>query len=316
MRAPAEILREIVTAELNEPVPEPVTAMVEEIGRRHPARSIAAVLYYGSCLRRGLPTEGVLDFYLLVDDYRSFYGKRLPALANALLPPNVFYAECLWNGNELRAKYAVISMAQFARGVSAGNLQSALWARFAQPARLVEARDYAAAAAVTQAVIDAIVTFADAVVPLLPERFTAADLWQRGFAATYGAELRTEGPERPAELYAADRTRYEALAAPAVAAAGLASRPETDGVLLVSLIGSEREREKLRWQVRRVVGKLLNVLRLVKGVFTFAGGLDYVLWKVERHSGVRVPVSPWQRRHPLLAAPMVAWQLYRRGGFR
>jgi len=316
MRAPAEILREIVAAELEQPVPEPVTSMVDEIRRRHPSDSIVAILFYGSCLRRRSPTEGVLDFYVLVDNYRSFYGRRLPALANALLPPNVFYAECKWNGVELRAKYAVISLTQFACGVSPGQLQTSLWARFAQPSRLVSVRDSVARDAVVRAITSAVVAFTDAVVPLLPERFTSADLWRRGLSATYDAELRAEGPERAAELYEADSDYYDALAAPAVAAAGLASRQEPGGMLLVSLVRSERERERLRWQLRRVLGKLLNVLRLIKAAFTFAGGLDYVLWKVERHSGVRVPVTPWQRRHPLLAAPILAWQLYRRGGFR
>jgi hypothetical protein len=34
---------------------------------------------------------------------------------------------------------------------------------------------------------------------------------------------------------------------------------------------------------------------------------------VERHSGVRVEVAPWQRRFPLLAAPGLYWKLRRRG---
>ena len=53
-----------------------------------------------------------------------------------------------------------------------------------------------------------------------------------------------------------------------------------------------RDAERRRWRRRRLAGKLLNLLRLVKGAFTFEGALDYVLWKVERHSGVRVAVSP------------------------
>jgi hypothetical protein len=40
------------------------------------------------------------------------------------------------------------------------------------------------------------------------------------------------------------------------------------------------------------------------------------LWKIERHSGVRLPVSPWQRRHPLLASPVFLWRLYRVGAIR
>ena len=70
------------------------------------------------------------------------------------------------------------------------------------------------------------------------------------------------------------------------------------------------------WQGRRLLGKTLNYLRLIKAAFTFDGAVDYVMWKVRRHSGVIVPVSDWQRRHPVLAAPGLAWKLYRRGAFR
>jgi hypothetical protein len=70
------------------------------------------------------------------------------------------------------------------------------------------------------------------------------------------------------------------------------------------------------WALRGVVGRALSVLRLAKGAFTFDGGLDYILWKIARHSGVTTAVAPWQRRHPLLAAPGLVWRLYRRGAFR
>src|SRR5690606_32935231 len=104
-------LRALVVDELRQPVPAPVAAMAEALARRHP-RGIAAMLFYGSCLRRGEPLEGVLDFYLLVDDYRVFHGSALAAWANALLPPNVYYAEAAWNGSTLRAKYAVVTLTQ------------------------------------------------------------------------------------------------------------------------------------------------------------------------------------------------------------
>lgn len=316
MSAPADALRALVAAELRQEVPPAVTAMVGEI-QLHRPRGIAAILYYGSCLRRGQPTEGVLDFYVLVDDYREFYDRAPAAWANALLPPNVFYAECGWNGLTLRAKYAVISLRQFAAGTSRHSLQSSLWARFSQPARLVATRDAAAAAAVEAALAEAVMAMTGAAVPLLPERFTSAQLWQAAFQATYGAELRSEGPERAVELYAADRARYDALAPLALAAAGIAAQQAASGEpLAVSLSPAARRRGRRLWRLRRPLGKLLNLLRLIKGGITFSGGLDYILWKIERHSGVRVTPSPWQRRHPLLAAPVLAWQLYRRGGFR
>lgn len=312
-------LHAIIAAELRQPVPPGVLAMRDEICRRHPA-GVVAMLFYGSCLRRN-DLEGLLDFYVLVDDYRGFYGRAAPAVANSLLPPSVFYLECLWNGMTLRAKYAVISLRQFTEGTSRRSLLSALWARFAQPARLVMAADDAAATAVERALSEAVVAMAAAALPLLPARFDAAALWQSALAATYGAELRSEGSERAAELYAADRSRYDAVTPHALeelaAAAGYEhAGPDPAGQFTTRLPGAMRRRGRWRWRLRRPLGKLLNLLRLIKGAVTFSGGLDYILWKVERHSGVRVTVSPWQRRHPLLGAPAIAWRLYRRGGFR
>jgi hypothetical protein len=54
----------------------------------------------------------------------------------------------------------------------------------------------------------------------------------------------------------------------------------------------------------------------MKGAFTFKDGAGYLLWKIERHSGVRHDLTPWQRRHPILASSVLFWQLYRKGAFR
>ena len=49
-------------------------------------------------------------------------------------------------------------------------------------------------------------------------------------------------------------------------------------------------------------GKLLTLVRLAKASATFAGGVDYIAWKINRHAGTEIAIKPWQRRWPLLAA--------------
>jgi hypothetical protein len=278
-------------------------ALADAIRERHGA--IAAILFYGSCLRQpasdATPPEGILDFYVVVDRYRDAYPGRLLALANAVLPPNVFHAVTSWRGEPVRAKYAVISMAQFRCGLSQASLQTSLWARFAQPCRLVWARDLQARAAIGAALADAVISMVAAVAPLLEQGAGAERLWLRGFQETYRAELRTEGAARARDIYESARERYDAITPWALAAAGS---------------GHARQSAQLRWAGRRALGKTLSVLRLIKSAFTFDGGVDYILWKIERHSGVRLPVSPWQRRHPLLASPVFLWRLYRLGAIR
>ncbi len=72
----------------------------------------------------------------------------------------------------------------------------------------------------------------------------------------------------------------------------------------------------MTWWLRRVQGKLLSVLRLMKSVFTFAGGVDYIAWKLERHTAVPVKVTPRMRRYPLIFIWGELWRLYRLGVFR
>ena len=126
--------------------------IADEILRRH-GDAVAAILFYGSCLRRHT-SEGVLDFYVVVDSYRTAYRSRALAWANAALPPNVFYLEIESALGTLRAKYAVMSMRDFARGAKPGGLRSGIWARFCQPALAVSVRDDPARKAITAAVAE------------------------------------------------------------------------------------------------------------------------------------------------------------------
>ena len=132
-------LRELAAEELSLPVDPRVSAMAAAIAAKHGAAS-RVVLFYGSCLRQKQLEGLMLDFYLIVSDYRSAYGKGLLAVANRLIPPNVFYFE---HGG-LVSKYAVLSEADFAHECSPDAWTVSTAARFAQPSRLVWTVDGAA----------------------------------------------------------------------------------------------------------------------------------------------------------------------------
>jgi hypothetical protein len=302
MADPRAELTRLIAQELAEPVALAVLAMADAVRARHPKAALG-ILFYGSCLRRpeSLLADSLLDFYLLVDDYKSAYGGALTALANRILPPNVFYLEAQYDGSTLRCKYAVISLAQFQAGMSRATDNVSLWARFSQQSRLVWARDPRIAQAVAGACVEAALTMLGNAVPLVPKDASAEAIWQRAFEETYRAELRSEGSARAVELVSADVERYRHVAALARPAMG-------EGVTAEACAAA--------WRRMRRTSKLLNLARLMKATFTFDGALDYVLWKVKRHSGVVLPVTDWQRRHPLLSAPVLAWRLYRLGAFR
>jgi hypothetical protein len=311
-----------IMAETEQPVHPSVIAFAERIIERV-GQGVIAVLFYGSCLRRNpdLPPDeaSLLDFYVLVDRYRSVYPGWLPAVVNTVLPPNVFYAEETVGGQVLRAKYAVISLRQFQRGVSRRSVQPALWARFAQPTRIIHCRSAEAHRAIRDALVTAMRTLTVSTLPLMEPQFRPADLWTRAFRETYRAELRAERPQRVAALYTAVADRYERCTLALLEALEVPNRLDrSTGLITLEPAGGRGSRLfcEAGWAGRRFVGKVLNVLRLGKAIFTFEGSLAYVLWKVRRHSGVELAVTPWHHRHPLLCSPVIAWRLYRRGAFR
>jgi hypothetical protein len=283
-------LRELVAEELSLPVEPRVGAMAQAIAAKHGAAS-RAVLFYGSCLRHKQLDGLMLDFYLIVSDYGAAYDKPWLALANRLIPPNVFYFE----QGGLAAKYAVLSEADFHRLSGPETSSVSVWARFAQPSRLVWVADDAARKRAVAAVSRAAPTLLAAAAPA--PREAPLDLWRRAFALTYSAELRAERKGRSTSVVELEPERYERFTAPALAAA----RDLTTH-------GS--------WAWRRVEGKALSVLRLAKASATFAGGADYIIWKINRHAGTRIELKPWQRRHPLLAGLSLLPRLLRSGAVR
>ena len=70
------------------------------------------------------------------------------------------------------------------------------------------------------------------------------------------------------------------------------------------------------WGARRLQGKALSVVRLAKASATFAGGVDYIAWKINRHAGTDIVLKPWQRRWPILGALTLLPRLLRRGAIR
>jgi hypothetical protein len=306
MDAAALELAKLVADELAQPVSAAVTELALAIRSRTGA-STAAVLFYGSCLRKR-SEAGVLDFYVLVDAYRAANAGRALALANALLPPNVFYIEQRGAAGELRAKYAVVSIQDFQRGAAGRWLRTGIWARFSQPVRAVYVRDAGAQADVVAACVESVIALLERTLPLLPGdgeriRASAAELWQTGFRETYAAELRPESPDAIRGLFLAEPARYvraAQLAARVLEARGRLRVVAPEEPLEIELPAGERRRRRRRARLRRPVAKLAYVAQLLKTAFTFGDWLPYALWKLERHSGARLVPSERQRRHPIL----------------
>jgi len=286
--------------------------------------AVCCTLLYGSCLRSGDIYDGLLDLYLICDSYRSAYRQPLLATANWLLPPNVFYAEQspvdgTVAGKRLRSKVTVISLRDFQRGCSPARFESYIWGRFAQPTRILYARDEQLQVNIEKSLSQAARTLLRNALPALPPEGNLSTLWEQALNLSYATELRTERSGRARELVQFSHDFYATLTRLHTAQLGFSfmlyeQKPE---LRYRSQIGRfRRHTTTLAWALRRVQGKLLSILRLVKALFTFDGGLDYIAWKLGRHSGVEIVIPDKVRRAPLIYLWGFFWGLYRRGIFK
>lgn len=291
-------LSDLVAAELAQPVDPRVTAMAEAIAAKHPGT--LGVIFYGSCLR-DTTLSGMLDFYVIVEDYKRAYPKNWLAHANALLPPNVFP----FAADGLAAKYAVLSLYHLRRETDFSARDPSTYARLAQPTRLVWQASEDARHAIVAAVAQAVETLLTFSAPLVPpeESGDRLAIWRTAFANTYRTELRAERGGRSDTIVDADPERYARFAGEV---SGL------DGPWSAAQVEDARSGQR---HVERV-GKRRQVAKLAKASFTFAGGVDYLAWKINRHAGTAIEIKPWQRRWPLLGAVVLVPRLLMQGAVR
>ncbi len=322
MTAAFTALEALVARELDRPVPPGAHLLAERL-RIHFGSALRAVLMYGSNLREDDDSEGVLDLYALVSSYPSAYPQQ-PLLAgiNRALPPNVFYLEARGERYDVRCKYAVLALPDLGRLTSRHTTEPYFWARFAQPCALVYAADPEARTTVVAALAGAIKTFVGFAVPFADDVFDGHALWTKAWQATYGAEVRPERPGAADAFYARSAARFEEATPLALASLPWPSTslpgPGTEGSprYSVALPAAERRRALRAWSRRRLQAKGFFLLRMLRNGLIFEGGVDYVLWKIQRHSGVAIDRDWRQKPHPLLALGAEAWRLYRAGAFR
>lgn len=312
---PEELISEVAT-ECGQSVSPDFVPLIESLKTRF-GESLDAVLLYGSCLHSACSLdEGIVDLYAIVGDYGTAYPKRYLGLLNAWLPPNVFYIEVMHQGRILRAKYAVLSLSDFEHGATIW-FHSYIWARFAQPSRLLFVRDSCSQQRIHEAIALSVITFLKSGVPALEdETLNVEDIWTRCLMLTYAAELRAEKETRARHLAQANLAAFVRLTEAAYPLLTSVLEKQEAGYYRCLTDPIKRRKALGRWRLRRWQGRVLSILRLAKATLTFNNSVDYAAWKIERHTGVRVEVTPLLRRHPILWGLKVARQLLRRGVLR
>lgn len=290
---------------------DPIVAALLNVLRQRFGDSLAAVLIYGSYLRGKRDT--VLDFYALLDDFDSI--PRWQAVLCRMLAPNVYLITAALDGSMVHAKCATLSLARFERAMR-HDFHSYFWARFAQPSKIVYCRNEATREKIIAAQVDAAHTFIERALPMLDSPVSTHDLWEQSLGLTYRCELRAEKRGYAAGLVHADPNYFQTLTR-LLTISGLVANggPDANRWTLITS-PAERRQSQMQWHMRRWLGKVLSVARMAKSATMFEASLDYILWKIERHSGMHIEPTSRQRRFPLLFAWPLLWRLYRRGAFR
>jgi hypothetical protein len=267
-------------------------------------QSLLGIVFYGSCMRTREYQDAMLDFYVIVDEYQHAYSNRWYSLANKILPPNVFYLQVEMNDQIYRCKYAVMTHSSLSSAVKK-SFHPYFWARFTQPLSLIYAVNDDVKKSIAKIQCAAATTFTDSVKDSMEGEFTSESLWVQGLQLTYSTELRAETKQRAGIIYNTQRDFYDGI---------------TASIFPNKAIEFSMHKIKystsIKWKVRAMWGKVLSILRLMKATTTFVNGVDYIAWKIERHTGEPVIVSDKLRKYPLIYCWPLLFKFYKQGKIR
>jgi hypothetical protein len=206
----------------------------------------------------------------------------------------------LAEGPRVLAKCAVVSETALQRYTSPMRNDHFMAGRLFQPTELLYAAGPAAEDAALDALVAAHAVTYDWVRPWLPARFDVADYCRTLLRVSYAGEIRPEPEGRAEALWRAQedylRPVYSILLE-ALQARGDLVTPEP-GVYAPARPAAAwsrlRSRLYFKWSLVRATA------RWAKYVVTFEDWLEFLLHKVQRHSGQPIELTERERRLPLI----------------
>lgn len=302
------LLRKRNLAEISRQTPSHIQALADEICELY-QQAVVGVLFYGSCLWQKDVIDGMPDFFVIVSNYDQIWSDRKwLRLAGRCLPPNVFYHQMELPDGIIRCKYAVLSIDQLEAGCQKW-FHSFIFGRLAQPIALINPQNTAYEDRINQALYLATKRLLDEGLGLMNNTFTALELWRKTLICSYQAELRPEKENRIDLLIEQSSGYFQATAE-----SYLASLPGQVRKLSAHQYSKIKPGQVLglqaKWLLRSVWGKGLSLLRLAKAYFTFSNAIEYVAYKIERHSGEKIELSSRAYKWPWLFLPGLLLKLW------
>jgi hypothetical protein len=311
---PLDAVREALRPRALPPAPDAAVALVARAVSEKGGPAVRAAVFFGSRKTGARPDRhSAWDLFVIVSSYAGFYralhdagalrrSPRLGAALNAILPPNslALTVPDPEGGPSRLAKCAVVSEVDFRRDTSERHRDHFLLGRLFQPAEIVYAADEAARAETLDGLARACVLTYTWVRPFLPERFDVDGYCRTLLRVSFSAEIRPEPVGRADALWRAQedglRAVYRVLLSE-LRGAGELVEPEP-GFYALARPASAAERWRLsayfRWSLVRATA------RWFKYMVTFEGWLEFILRKVQRHTGQDIVLTDRERRLPLV----------------
>jgi len=267
-------------------------------------RGVQAVLLYGSVLWKATRDKtSQPDFIVVVDSLSAWYRRMRDRLWGVVLPPAV---HCVREGDAL-AKVSVVTSRQLASQTAATAKDLHLAGRLSKRVALVWSRDPQARQSIVDAKRAALKTVARLTISRFEGVIAIDDFLTAMLGLSYESEVRIVEPGKVAALLDVERDHYQALGRALLGALG-ATPIDASASAFQLPEGAAAARVELQHCLRR--SRRRAYLRWPKYVATYDGWLDYLLQKLAR-SGHQVVLTERQRRHPLIFALPVLYQMMR-----
>lgn len=296
---------------------DPAVGAFSDHFRRTFGSSLVGVILYGSCLDDATRTPtSIYDFFLVCDDYRTFYPKRFDALLNTFLVPNTYNLEISGPTDQRWAcKYNVVSLDHLRKETGERAADSYLFGRLGKRVRITWARDADSLDALVGCLHAAMLQTLRLLAPTLPDRLPLDDLIVRLLSLSYRGDFRIERDTKIQELVAAGRDHYRRFYGELIARSDQHDLPlALEGDACRNLLSaSDRIRGSRQTEAFLARSRRRSVYRWPKGFVTFGDYVEYLLRKVERTKGIRIELTERERKYPLLFAWKHFFRLKRQG---
>jgi len=276
---------------------------------------IIAIILYGSCLhpstRRQTSTH---DFYIIIDSYRNVLPNFMHSFLNLILPPNVYYIQIREGDKILEAKYNTITLDDFKRETSISARDIFTLGRFGKKVGILYIKQ-----GYEDVLIDCIYNamFANAWFTLfrMDGVFELHQFICSLLTMSYSGEVRIERDTKVQELFEAGKDFYRFVYSNILNEISIQTHiVQKHGehyVLNNNKVEISIRRKKIEKFIQR--SRYLSILRWPKSIYTFGNYVDYLLLKVERTKGIKIELTPLERKFPLIFGWRHFFRLLRKG---